>query len=285
VLYLTNFTGSAGIVVLTGDRLTFVTDSRYVTAVQSTRGAADECVGLELEIVEGSYDATLAGLLERLPGERVGFEAGNLTVARHRWLSTALGAQRAAGLVPTEGIVERGRVRKDSYEIATLREAARRLSSVAAGVITEVRAGRTEQEVAQALIVLSPDGNVPPELAGTATVIEWPLPDRAEIAKILDDAIAGRPGPKPYAPDPKFEQAKAKEATVMLSGIESVEADKSASVAKNSDEREPAEPEPEHAPDLVGQEARDDEHQQRVGVAKKAAEPIAHARSRHQCAP
>jgi len=151
VLYLTNFTGSAGIVVLTGDRLMFVTDSRYVTAVQSTRGAADECVGLELEIVEGSYDATLAGLLERLPGDRVGFEAGHLTVARHRWLSAALGAQRAAGLVPTEGIVERGRLRKDSYEIATLREAARRLSSVAAGVMTEVRAGRTEQEVAQAV--------------------------------------------------------------------------------------------------------------------------------------
>src|SRR4029079_19484813 len=73
VLYLTNFTGSAGIVVLTGDRLMFVTDSRYVTAGQSTRGAAEECVWLELQIVEGSYDATLAGLLERLPGDRVGF--------------------------------------------------------------------------------------------------------------------------------------------------------------------------------------------------------------------
>ena len=35
VLYLTNFTGSAAIVVLTPDRLLFMTDSRYVTAVRS----------------------------------------------------------------------------------------------------------------------------------------------------------------------------------------------------------------------------------------------------------
>src|SRR5258708_20183926 len=75
VLYLTNFTGSAGIVVLTHDRLTFVTDSRYVTAVQSTRGAADECVGLELTIVDGSYDATLAALLEPPPAAPPAFQA------------------------------------------------------------------------------------------------------------------------------------------------------------------------------------------------------------------
>lgn len=42
---------------------------------------------------------------------------------------------------------------------------------------------------AQALIVISPNGNVPPELTNHATVIEWPLPDRAEIASILDAAI------------------------------------------------------------------------------------------------
>jgi hypothetical protein len=34
-----------------------------------------------------------------------------------------------------------------------------------------------------------PSGDVPPELAGHATVIEWPLPDRAEIAAILDAAV------------------------------------------------------------------------------------------------
>jgi SpoVK/Ycf46/Vps4 family AAA+-type ATPase len=39
---------------------------------------------------------------------------------------------------------------------------------------------------AQAIIVLSPSANLPPEIAAHATVIDWPLPDRAEIASILD---------------------------------------------------------------------------------------------------
>jgi len=46
---------------------------------------------------------------------------------------------------------------------------------------------------AQALIVLSPSGDVPPELAGHATVVELPLPDRTEIGAILDAAISGLP--------------------------------------------------------------------------------------------
>ena len=37
----------------------------------------------------------------------------------------------------------------------------------------------TKRDDAQAIIVISPSGDVPAELAGHATVIEWPLPDRA----------------------------------------------------------------------------------------------------------
>jgi len=45
------------------------------------------------------------------------------------------------------------------------------------------------RESAQAIIVLSPKGEVPAELAGHATVIDWPMPDRSEIAAILDVLI------------------------------------------------------------------------------------------------
>lgn len=41
----------------------------------------------------------------------------------------------------------------------------------------------------QAVVILSPDGNVPPELAGHATVIDWPIPDRDEVASILATLI------------------------------------------------------------------------------------------------
>jgi len=83
---------------------------------------------------------------------RIGFEAAHFTVSRHAWLVDALARHESAHqLVATEGMVERARVRKDDYEIATLREAARRLSRAAEQVIAEVRPGRSEAELAMAI--------------------------------------------------------------------------------------------------------------------------------------
>ena len=118
VLYLTNFTGSAGIVVLTGDRLYFITDFRYVTTLADMARTPFECPELELVRVEGSYDATLAGLLASLSGTakaapyedgcRIGFESAHLTVSRHEWLTRTLPRGPTSGpeLVSTEGIIE-----------------------------------------------------------------------------------------------------------------------------------------------------------------------------------
>src|SRR5687767_4744416 len=153
ILYLTNFTGSSAIVVLTADRLLFLTDSRYVTVMNETRGQAHACPALELVAVEGSYDAALAGVLAGHDWKRVAFEAADLTVARHSWLAARLSASGSTplDLIPTEGVVERPRQIKDDYEIATLREAARRLSRVAEQVPHDVKRGRTEREVAMAI--------------------------------------------------------------------------------------------------------------------------------------
>lgn len=46
---------------------------------------------------------------------------------------------------------------------------------------------------AQAIVVLATDANIPAELSGHATVIEWALPDRSEIAAALDAAINSLP--------------------------------------------------------------------------------------------
>jgi Xaa-Pro aminopeptidase len=146
VLYLTNFAGTAAIVVVTPGGLHFLTDSRYVTSIAETRGRPDQCPGLELELVEGAYDAALARLVGHLGAGRVGFEASHLTVARYEWLRRTLGD--GAALVATEGIIERGRVVKDHYEIATLAEGARRLSRVAQQVFGDVARGMSERELA-----------------------------------------------------------------------------------------------------------------------------------------
>ena len=49
------------------------------------------------------------------------------------------------------------------------------------------------RERAQAVIILTPSGEVPAELSGHATVIDWPLPDRSEIAAVLDAAVNALP--------------------------------------------------------------------------------------------
>lgn len=73
---------------------------------------------------------------------------------------------------------------------------------------------------AQALVVISPSGDVPPELAGHATVIEWPMPDRAEIAAILDAAIASLPEGLKQNAAPNGSRDAAIDAAVGLSGEE-----------------------------------------------------------------
>ena len=152
ILYLTNFKGSSAAVLLTAGRLLFVTDFRYVAAVDATHGTAWECPNLDLVRVDQSYDETLATVLTSMPGSRIGFEAAHLTVSRYEWLQRRLADVGGhPSFVATEGIVEAARVRKDAYEISTLREAARRLSAVAVGVFQEIRRGRSEREVATAI--------------------------------------------------------------------------------------------------------------------------------------
>jgi Xaa-Pro aminopeptidase len=152
ILYLTNFKGSSASVLLTRERLQFVTDFRYVAAIEASRGTTWECPNLDLVRVDQSYDETLAAVLTSMPGARVGFEAAHLTVSRHEWFERRLGdAPGHANLVATDRMVETARVRKDAYEIGTLREAAGRLSAVAAGVFEEIRRGRSERDVALAI--------------------------------------------------------------------------------------------------------------------------------------
>ena len=153
ILYLTNFTGSSAIVVLTAEQLLFITDFRYLTVLSEARGTPHECPAMAVITVEGSYDATLAEQLASRSWRRIGFEAAHLTVDRYRWLTATIAANgpKDAELVATERVVERARVRKDPYEIATLREAARRLSLVAAVVPEDVRRGVAERDVALAI--------------------------------------------------------------------------------------------------------------------------------------
>ena len=53
IFYLTNFTGSSAIAVVTPDRLHFITDFRYVTALESLQQSEEACPNLQLTVVDG----------------------------------------------------------------------------------------------------------------------------------------------------------------------------------------------------------------------------------------
>lgn len=78
----------------------------------------------------------------------------------------------------------------------------------------------TPRASAQALIVVSPSAEVPPELSTIATVIDWPLPDRQEIAAILDAAISALPDEMRATAAPNGSREAAIDAAIGLSGDE-----------------------------------------------------------------
>lgn len=152
IRYLSGLDASVG-ALLVGPRTAFlIVDFRYATAA---RARAAETSGLEVHVVQGLADAAIAGIVRTHGGPRVGIEGEHLAVGRFTRLSAAVAsaglpmdARSAPVLVPVERTIERLRAVKDEREIATLREAGRRLSQVARTAPQWLVPGRTEVEVA-----------------------------------------------------------------------------------------------------------------------------------------
>jgi len=148
IAWLTNYAGSSAIVVLTAETLPFITDSRYVTAVSDMQQTAHACPGLQLTVVDGSYDVALAGVLTSGGFRRIGFEAAHLTVSRFNWLGKTLASSSAPELVALDGVIEVARSVKDAYEIGLLKTAGSMLAQVTLEVLRLPRRGMTERALA-----------------------------------------------------------------------------------------------------------------------------------------
>ncbi len=141
VRYLTGYTGSNAIVVVSPKRAVLVTDFRYMEAVEPLRSL------LDVEVLERDIAGKLAERLHDFaPGcSRIGFE-GSIAYAvieRLRGL-VASGCE----LVATDGIVERLRLVKSASEIAATRHASDILEAVYDELAAGPLVGRTESDVA-----------------------------------------------------------------------------------------------------------------------------------------
>jgi len=141
--YLSGFTGSAGVLLISGEAAMLATDFRYYE--QAEKQAPD------FELVKITAERKLKDLLpemiERARARRLGFESAHLTVAQYEEWREAT-ASSGVEWVATRNIVERLRAIKDEAEIELIRRAVALADAAFAHIVEFIRPGMTEKEVA-----------------------------------------------------------------------------------------------------------------------------------------
>jgi Xaa-Pro aminopeptidase len=146
--YLTGFTGSAGLLLVTADATLLATDGRYRTQAAEQLVAAGLEASVELVVggVQVQRDA-IAALAGGTDG-RVGLEAENVTWgSQRRWTDVLAPVE----LIPTAGLVEELRLVKDAGELARMAAAAAIADAALGEVLPLLGQGRSEEEVALVL--------------------------------------------------------------------------------------------------------------------------------------
>jgi Xaa-Pro aminopeptidase len=137
IRYLSGFSGTTAMMLLTGSGAWFITDFRY------TAQAAGQTRGISIREDKDPLDGA-ALLAAELGIKSLGFEADHLTVSTLGKMEEKL---RNVKLLPTAGVVEKARLIKDAAEI----EAMERLVEMLAGSMdlarSLIRPGARERDV------------------------------------------------------------------------------------------------------------------------------------------
>src|SRR3989449_549105 len=144
IRYLTGFSGSAALVMVTRADVLLVTDFRYDEQARAEAGAVAR-VEVEGTSVWERFFKELATLG---PLTSLGYEAHALTVHDAERLGGAGGAGKAWRWQATTELVERLRAAKDAGEVAAIRTAATLAGEALRQTLTLVRPGMTELEIA-----------------------------------------------------------------------------------------------------------------------------------------
>ncbi|MEO8478579.1 MAG: Xaa-Pro peptidase family protein [Gemmatimonadota bacterium] len=142
IRWLTGFTGSAGMMLLTRDRCRLITDFRYAVQAPSEVGEAADVL-----VERTSVWGRLTELLETGGWGRVGYEPHTLPARDAGRLKRAVGG----ALVDGAEVVERLREVKDDGEIALIRAAGALAIDALDEVVATVRPGDRELDVAARL--------------------------------------------------------------------------------------------------------------------------------------
>ncbi|MFZ7946862.1 MULTISPECIES: M24 family metallopeptidase [Bacillaceae] len=139
--YISNFTGSAGVVLISADKAQFITDFRYIEQ------ASKQCTGFEIVKFSGSIPEEAARLVKELGIKKLGFEENDVTYSSYKVYEEEVEAE----LVPISGVIEKLRLIKTEAEIKILKVAADIADAAFKHILDFIRPGITELEVSNEL--------------------------------------------------------------------------------------------------------------------------------------
>jgi Xaa-Pro aminopeptidase len=138
--YLTNFSGSSSLLVVSRIQAVLITDFRYRAQARAEVGDL-----ADVEIEGTSLWARLWSVLPRMPGvTQIGFDSANVSHADYQRL---LDGGARWSWRPTTGIVEGLRQKKDRDELELIRRAISVAETALEFLVPEIRAGMSELAV------------------------------------------------------------------------------------------------------------------------------------------
>jgi len=144
IRYLTGFTGSASIAVVTPSDFILVTDGRYAT--QAPQQLSESSCGARVEISSANQREIIAGFISAGKISAVGLEADHVAwSAQQKYESDWF---PGLNLVATKGMIEKIRRSKDAGELARIEAAAVIADAALASLRSMLKDGPTELEFA-----------------------------------------------------------------------------------------------------------------------------------------
>ena len=139
--YITNFTGSSGIALITKKEQFLITDFRYVEQ------AKKQAEHFTIVRHERAIEDEIARLLNTLQLERLGFEEEYVTYSQYRTYENLFSIR----LVPVKNMIESLRLIKTNEEIQTIKRAAKIADLAFNHILNYIKAGVTELDIATEL--------------------------------------------------------------------------------------------------------------------------------------
>ncbi len=140
--YLSGFTGTAGVIVITGERDYFITDFRYLEQ------AGEQVSGCEIKEISRNKEEKLAEFLTDLNISSLGFEDDHVS---YEYYHKMIDLCEDITFVPLKGSVKDLRLIKEPEEIENIKKAVEITERAFDKLLDYIEPGRTEKELAAEL--------------------------------------------------------------------------------------------------------------------------------------